>query len=151
VSSLPAKTVTTSPRREKPTVSAAKVPRKKAMALVRANDDDPRFVALMKAFRSDAKLAPVVDAFEANKNGRKFGSNGLKVNGKLFALFTQGTIVVKLPKERVAALVEARVGTPFDPGRGRLMKEWLTVTSTKASWIDLATEAHAFVSQGSHA
>jgi hypothetical protein len=27
---------------------------------------------------------------------------------------------------------------PFDPGHGRLMKEWLTVTSAKASWIDLA-------------
>ena len=36
-------------------------------------------------------------------------------------------------------------GVPFDPGRGRLMKEWLTVASAKASWIDLAVEAHAFV------
>jgi hypothetical protein len=52
---------------------------------------------------------------------------------------------VKLPKERVAALVASRVGEPYDPGRGRLMKEWLEVTSAKASWIDLAEEAHDFV------
>jgi len=31
---------------------------------------------------------------------------------------------VKLPKRRVAELVEAGEGQPFDPGRGRKMKEW---------------------------
>ena len=68
------------------------------------------------------------------------------MNAKLFALFTQGTLVVKLPKERVAALVAAGVGKPFDPGHGRLMKEWLAVTRPKASWSDLAREAYDFVS-----
>ena len=53
---------------------------------------------------------------------------------------------MKLPKARVAALVAAKVGTPFDPGHGRLMKEWLTVTDAKARWQVLAREAHAFVS-----
>jgi hypothetical protein len=100
----------------------------------------------MKAFRSDAKLAPVVDAFEASKGGRKFASNGLKTrDGKLFALFTQGTLVVKLSKERVATLIKKGTGKPFDPGHGRLMKEWLTVTSPRASWSELAKEAHDFV------
>ena len=60
-------------------------------------------------------------------------------------LFTQGTLVVKLPNERVAALDAQGIGKPFDPGRGRLMKGWLTVTSTNASWVELAREAHAFV------
>ncbi len=66
------------------------------------------------------------------------------VKGKIFARFTRGTIVVKLPAARVAELVAARVGTHCDPGRGRLRK-WLEVTSSKASWIDLALEAYAFV------
>ena len=99
--------------------------------------------------RSDPKLVPVVRAYEegaSTTRGMKFGSNGLKVNGKLFALFTQGTLVVKLPKDRVAELVESKIGTPFDPGHGHVMKEWLTVMSPKASWIDLAREAHDFVS-----
>lgn len=68
------------------------------------------------------------------------------MNGKLFALLTQGTLVVKLPRQRVASLVESRIGKPFDPGHGRLMKEWLAITSAKASWLDLAKEAYAFVS-----
>jgi TfoX/Sxy family transcriptional regulator of competence genes len=120
---------------------------KEASQLVRASGRDPRVDKVLRALRSDPKLAPVVDAFEGTKAGaRKFGSNGLKVDGKLFALFTQGTLVVKLPKARLAALVASGVGNPFDPAHGRLMKEWLTVTSTKARWIDLAKEAHGFVS-----
>jgi hypothetical protein len=109
---------------------------------------DPRVQKLLGQLRADAKLAPIVLAYEkdAIKPGRKFGKNGLKTKaGQLFALFTQGTLVVKLPKDRVTALVDAGAGTPFDPGHGRLMKEWLTVTSPKASWVDLAKEAFAFV------
>jgi hypothetical protein len=110
---------------------------------------DPRIARLLSALRADPKVASVVQAYEkdAVKPGRKFGKNGLKTKGgKLFALFTQGTLVVKLPKERVVALVEQGVGKPFDPGHGRLTKEWLTVTSAKASWVELAREAFAFMS-----
>jgi hypothetical protein len=104
----------------------------------------------MRSLRAEPGLAPVIRDFEAAQKAgaRKFGSNGLKVRGKLFALFTQGTLVVKLPKERVAELVAAKVGKPFDPGHGRLMKEWLTVVSAQASWLDLAREAHAYVGGG---
>jgi hypothetical protein len=70
----------------------------------------------------------------------------LKANGKLFALFTQGTLVVKLPTQRVAELVAAGVGKHFDPGHGRLMKDWLAVVSPRASWIALAKEAYEIVS-----
>ena len=120
---------------------------KGAFNRVRASGKDPRVDKLLRTLRSDPKLAPIVDAFEKTKSGaRKFGSNGLKVDGKLFALFTQGTLVVKLPKDRVAALVASGVGKPFDPGHGRLMKGWLTVTSTTTAWTDLAKEAHGFVS-----
>ena len=128
---------------------AKKAPRKLSKALARPNANDRRMAALMNALRSVPAFAPIVDAFESPRaaTGRKFGSNGLKVNGKLFVLFTQGTLVVKLPRERVAALVASRIGKPFDPGHGRLMKEWLAVTSTKASWVELTKEAHGFVLQ----
>jgi hypothetical protein len=113
---------------------------------VTAPEKDPRVDKLLRTLRSDPQLAPIVDAFEKTKPGaKKFGSNGLKVDGKLFTLFTQGTLIVKLPKDRVAALVSSGVGKPFDPGHGRLMKEWLAVTSAKAAWIDLVREAHGFV------
>jgi hypothetical protein len=111
-------------------------------------ESDPRQRRLLDQLRADAKLVPVVAAYEkeATTPGREFGRNGLKTSaGKLFALFTQGTLVVKLPRERVAALVADGIGQPFDPGHGRLMKEWLTVRSPKASWVQLAREAFAFV------
>ena len=107
---------------------------------------DPRISKLLSAMKRDATLAPVADAYDpAATKGRKFGANALKVNGKLFALFTQGTLVVKLPKERVTELVDEELGVPFDPGHGRRMKEWLTVTGARASWIALVRESHAFV------
>jgi hypothetical protein len=108
---------------------------------------DPRVRKLLDTLRGDPQLAPLVAAYEADlaQPGRKFGKNGLKAkSGKLFVLFTQGTLVVKLPHERVAALDAQGIGKPFDPGHGRLMKGWLTVTSTKSSWVELAREAHEF-------
>ncbi len=121
----------------------------KTKAAASSAGTDERVAQLLSALKAEPQLAPVVCEFEERSQkadrGRKFGSNGLKVHGKLFALFTQGTLVVKLPKHRVAALIAAKVGSAFDPGHGRAMKEWLTVTSAKASWIDLAREAYRFV------
>jgi hypothetical protein len=113
-----------------------------------AGADDPRVATLLKALRRTPTLAPAVEAYEkqAAEAQNKFGKNGLKTrDGKLFVLFTQGTLVVKLPKQRVASLVDEGIGKPFDPGHGRLMKEWLTVTNPKASWVELTKEAFAFV------
>jgi TfoX/Sxy family transcriptional regulator of competence genes len=146
VSSLPPKSA-----RKRRTGSEGNAPAKSKGTAERARSsaEDPRVARLLRALRSDPELAPVVDAFEKTQPGaRRFGSNGLKANGKLFALFTQGTLVVKLPKDRAASLVASGVGKPFDPGHGRLMKEWLTVTSAKASWTRLAKEAHRFASSG---
>ena len=36
-------------------------------------------------------------------------------------------------------------GEHFDPGHGRLMKEWVAVGSGKAPWVTLAKEAYRFV------
>ena len=137
---LAATSVTTTSQR------GAKAKRRKGT--IAAAEPDPRIAKLVEVFRADPKLRAVAETFDASsasRQPRKFGSNGLKVDGKLFALFTQGTLVVKLPKERVAALVAKGDGKPFDPGHGRLMKEWLTVVSPKLSWNALAKEAHAFV------
>lgn len=97
----------------------------------------------------DDVFAPIVDAFAADRNvtvGKMFGSSGLKVGGKVFAMVVKGKLVVKLPKERVDALVASGKGEYFDPGHGRLMKEWVAVGSgAKASWLGLAKEANQFV------
>ena len=125
------------------------MPSKKAKPPSAPLADDARAAKLLRALRDDPRLAVAVREFEertrSTGGARRFGSNGLKANGKLFALFTQGTLVVKLPKGRVAELVVEKVGKPFDPGHGRLMKEWLAVTSASASWVELTREAFEFV------
>jgi uncharacterized protein YndB with AHSA1/START domain len=76
---------------------------------------------------------------------REFGSNGLKVDGRIFAMLVRGALVVKLPRERVDALIQSGHGAPFDAGRGRPMKEWVTLRESESSWLDLAKEARRFV------
>jgi hypothetical protein len=78
---------------------------------------------------------------------KSFGASGLKVNNKVFAMVSsKGEFVVKLPRQRVDDLVESGDGTRFDPGHGRVMKEWLTVSpKSKLDWLVLATEAMKFV------
>jgi hypothetical protein len=58
------------------------------------------------------------------------------------ALFGERELTLKLPRARVDELVEASIGTRFDPGNGRLMKEWLTVTTPHVNdWEGLCDEA----------
>jgi TfoX/Sxy family transcriptional regulator of competence genes len=81
---------------------------------------------------------------------RGFGSSALWIRGKIFAMLANGSLVVKLPKSRVDALVAAGAGERFDPRHdGRLMKEWLVVSSTSdEEWLTLAREAMGFVAGG---
>lgn len=72
-------------------------------------------------------------------------SYGLKVKGKIFAMLVRGQMVVKLPRHRVDEMVEGGKGERFDPGHGRLMKEWVVILTDKKSWVDIAKEAYRFV------
>src|SRR5436309_744888 len=85
-----------------------------------------------------------VDAMET-KPKRGFGAGALKAGGKVFAMPAQGTLVLKLPATRVDALVAARRGERFDPGHGRVMKEWIALRGGEDEWTTLAREARAFV------
>ena len=64
---------------------------------------------------------------EGLERGRMFGSVGLKSGGKVFAMVVKGELVVKLPAERVSELLASGEGRAFDPGHGRLMKEWVAL------------------------
>jgi hypothetical protein len=103
------------------------------------------------AVEVDARFAPVVEAFVRDRQvsyGKMFASMGLKVNGKIFAMHVKGKFVAKLPKERVDELVRQGKGDYFDPGHGRLMKEWVALAGGRPSWVELAREAHRFVKTG---
>jgi TfoX/Sxy family transcriptional regulator of competence genes len=102
----------------------------------------------MAATQIDPRFAPVVAAFAKHRDvttGTMMSSHGLKVNGKIFAMCTKGRFVVKLPKVRVDEMVDNGEGIRFDPGHGRLMKEWLVVHAEPDQWLDLAHEAYRFV------
>jgi hypothetical protein len=80
-------------------------------------------------------------------SSKGFGSNALKVNGKIFASLTKGRLLLKLPEARVDALVKSKKGTRFSTGIGRIKKEWVTVgPSSEAEWLTLAGEARSHVS-----
>jgi hypothetical protein len=115
----------------------------KKVQMTRKSDElevNPRFAPVVHAFAKDQRVS---------RGGKGFGSTGLKVNGKLFAFISsKGKFVAKLPKQRVDELVSAGQGEHFDPGHGRLMRQWVAVEPGQADWVDLAREARRFVSGG---
>jgi hypothetical protein len=96
---------------------------------------DPHFAQVVEAFKSDRHVT----------RGKLMSSYGLKVNGKIFAMFAKGRFVTKLPKARVDALVSSGNGERFAPKPGRLMKEWVVVGAGSADLVALAKEAYRFV------
>jgi len=105
-----------------------------------SEESEAAFARLAETLSKDPR---VDDPGMARAKG--FGSKGLKVARKLFAFHSKGRLVVKLPKDRVEALSSSGKGKPFDPGHGRLMKEWLAVDFSGISlWPTLAREALEF-------
>ena len=102
----------------------------------------------------DTAFRKVVEAFDSDSRvhvgeGKGFGKGALKVEGKIFAMISsKGEFVVKLPTKRADELVNTGDGSYFDPGHGRLMKQWVVLPPRKTSWIEIAKEAHRFVGEG---
>lgn len=80
--------------------------------------------------------------------GGGFGATALRCHNKIFAMLVRGRLVVKLPRLRVDALVEAGEGVRFDANKGTPMKEWLSLDpASELAWQPLATEALGFVTR----
>ena len=106
-----------------------------------AADLGPRFDAIVAAFSRDAEVT----------SGKMLAAAGLKQHGKIFAMFPRGVFVAKLPRARVDELVRLGHGELFDPGHGRLMKEWIAMRGHEDTWLALAREARRFVAAGAKA
>ena len=104
-------------------------------------DAEERFASLVEKFAD----RPDVEVPSAS-SPRRFGSTTLKVRGSIFAMLTNGHLVVKLPRDRVDALIGDGTGAPFRSGKGSPMKEWVTVAADdEQTWSALAGEALGFV------
>jgi hypothetical protein len=74
----------------------------------------------------------------------------VRLAGKFVASYDDkaGCLVVKLPRERVAELIEDGHGDPFAPA-GRTFREWVSVSTTdRELWQTLLAEAVDFARQG---
>jgi hypothetical protein len=96
------------------------------------------------------RLVEALSADPLVSESQMFGWPCLKIGGKVFATGAGDDLVVKLPRERVEALIASGVGQPFDPGMGRVMKEWALIGSAEqGTWVALAEEARDFVASKS--
>ena len=100
---------------------------------------ETRFANLIRALADEPGV-------EVGGGRRGFGSGTLQVGGRIFAMVSHGRFVLKLPRERVAGLIAAGAGGPFDAGKGKPLAEWLALDDADdATLLDLAREAAAFV------
>jgi hypothetical protein len=86
-----------------------------------------------------------IDGVTPPPGGSGFGRGSLKYEGKIFAMLVRGSLVVKLPAERVTALINGGEGVAFDANKGTAMREWFSLApDSRLDWESLATEALDF-------
>ena len=92
---------------------------------------------------------PLLLTGKADK-GTMMGFPCLRVHGKFCASLEKDTadLIVKLPADRVKALIAAGEAAPFAPN-GRTFREWARVVGEdEAQWQSLLDEAIIFVGGG---
>lgn len=95
----------------------------------------------------DAAAATLVAEGGGVQRDRIMHSIGVRTAaGKFFAFVRDGVLVAKLPAARVAELIAAREGGPFDAGKGRPMREWVCLApADERQCAALMREARDFV------
>jgi hypothetical protein len=80
--------------------------------------------------------------------GPMFGSEGLRIRGKVFAFVGyRGSLIAKVPERRADELVAAGEAERMEM-RGRSMREWVLVGPDRAdAWPGVTAEAFAFVDE----
>ena len=95
----------------------------------------------LDAFAGDYLSRPSVDW------GRMFGTIGLRVRGKIFAVAVHtGGLMVKIPEARADARIAAGEVTRMVM-HGRGMREWVVapLEASDAVWASLLEEAYAYL------
>jgi hypothetical protein len=99
-----------------------------------------RFAALVDALAGEPGVTP-----PDTDGPRRFGSRALKLGDTAFAMVVRGALVLKLPEERVTALLADGTGSPFGKQPDRPYREWVALADgDPATDLPLAREALAF-------
>jgi hypothetical protein len=98
----------------------------------------------------DATFEAVTDRVLAghphDEPGRMLQSPGLRTGGRFYAFAPVDALVVKLPAQRVAALIGEGRGEPCAPRPGRPMREWVRIPAPdEETALAFVLEARAFV------
>lgn len=98
--------------------------------------------------RTTSRFDELAEAFVGRgaKRGQMFGMPVLKVRDKVFAGTFGDAMTFKLAPEDLQRALKAKGVEPFEPMRGRRMKEWVLVPvqhSRSRSW--LAEQAFAYL------
>jgi hypothetical protein len=102
--------------------------------------------------QAHAIFDPIADRYLERPDvdfGPMFGSQGLRVRGKVFTFVGHlGGLVVKVPEERATDVVAQGIAERMVI-RDRTMREWLTVDVDAGAqrWDDLIGEAFAYVDE----
>jgi hypothetical protein len=91
------------------------------------------------------ELIAELDGMPGLRRGKAFGLPVIKVQGKIAAACQDGALVLKLPPERIAALIEQGRGAPF-AAYGKTMGGWIALSpAADDDWLALIEEAIAYV------
>ena len=97
-------------------------------------EEPPAYRALVEALLADPRVSET----------QMMGMAALKLGGTLFGGRSGADLVLKIGRERAAALIAEGRGAPFDPsGRDRPMKDWVVLPAPPDDWHALALEAKA--------
>jgi hypothetical protein len=122
------------------------VPRERATGSPAATDKlAGRSEDLAQRFEDLVDALVGIEGVTPPRGGSGFGRSGLRYQNKIFAMLVRGRLVLKLPAERVDALVDAAEGDQFDANKGTPMREWFSLAPDSAlPWLPLAREALEF-------
>ena len=101
--------------------------------------------------RAHAIFDPIADGYLERTGvdiGSMFGSEGLRIRGKVFAFVSyRGALVVKVPETRADELVATGEVERMEM-RGRAMREWVISAPARAdAWAALVADAFAYVDE----
>jgi len=104
-----------------------------------------------KIARAHEIFDPIAERYLARAGvdmGRMFGSEGIRIRGKVFALISfGGELMLKLPAARTVELVETGNAVRVEMA-GRSVREWVFVAiETPTMWEPLIAEAFAYLDE----